>query len=94
MKRKPWLIYLLLLSDGSYYTGITTDIDKRMKAHASKRGSKYVYSRRPFELVFVAWGGKNRSWAQKMECKIKKMSHIDKKSLADFYSFFRDKQKI
>ena len=42
MKQK-WFVYLLECLDGSYYVGVTTDVDKRMNAHAEGKGSRYVY---------------------------------------------------
>ncbi len=47
-----WYLYILRLSDGSLYTGITIDIDRRLKQHRSGDGSKYVRSRLPCELVY------------------------------------------
>jgi len=44
--KKQWYVYILECEDGSFYTGVTNDVDKRMKAHADgKRGSKYVYNK-------------------------------------------------
>jgi putative endonuclease len=42
MAERKWVVYLLECRDGSYYTGVTNDVDKRMKAHAEGKGSKYV----------------------------------------------------
>lgn len=44
-KHKSWFVYIVECMDGSFYTGVTNDIDKRMKAHSENRGSKYVMSR-------------------------------------------------
>ena len=63
-------LYILLCADNSLYTGITTDINKRMAAHRAGTGSKYVRSRLPFELVYKAQF-KNRSVASKRESEIK-----------------------
>ncbi|MSS75003.1 GIY-YIG nuclease family protein [Candidatus Pacearchaeota archaeon] len=41
----PWTLYLLHCTDGSLYTGITTNIQKRLEAHRTGKGSKYVASR-------------------------------------------------
>ena len=88
-RNKQWTVYLLLLANGHYYTGITTDVDKRMTAHHNGKGSKYVRAHSPFKLVFQGFAGNNRSWAQKMEAKVKKLSHNDKKELAVFYEYLK-----
>ena len=43
--KKQWYVYILECGDGSFYTGVTTDIDARIKAHAEGKGSKCVYSK-------------------------------------------------
>ena len=47
-----WKLYILRCKDGSLYTGITTDVEKRLAAHNSGKGAKYTRSRRPVELVY------------------------------------------
>ena len=50
---KPWVLYILRCRDGSLYTGVTTDLKRRLRAHNSgKAGAKYTRSRRPVELVY------------------------------------------
>ncbi|MFQ5493538.1 MAG: GNAT family N-acetyltransferase [Candidatus Dojkabacteria bacterium] len=46
-----YILYILKCTDGSLYTGITNDLPRRLKAHREGKGSKYVRSRLPFELV-------------------------------------------
>lgn len=82
---KQWTVYLLLLSNGAYYTGITTDVNKRMLAHHTKRGSKYVRAHLPFQLAFTGFAGNNRSQAQKMEAKVKRLSHSEKEELHAYW---------
>jgi putative endonuclease len=72
-----WFVYILQLSNGNYYTGITNDIEKRMKAHNKGLGSKYVRSNLPFKLVYLE-KAENRSIASKREIEIKKLSRKDK----------------
>jgi putative endonuclease len=51
----PYYVYLLLCSDGSYYTGLTADLSRRLYEHEIGANSKsYTYSRRPVKLV---WAG-------------------------------------
>ena len=67
-----WFVYILECMDGSFYTGITTDVDARMEAHATGKGSKYVYLK-GFKKLLYAKPCKNRSDACKCECEIKKL---------------------
>jgi len=72
-----WFVYLLECCDGSFYTGVTNDVDKRMEAHASGRGSKYVYSRGFKRLLYVR-PCRDRSEACRSEYEIKQLSHNEK----------------
>ena len=47
-----WHVYIIECSDGSLYTGITNDLDKRIAAHNDGRGAKYTKSRRPVRLRY------------------------------------------
>lgn len=77
-----WYIYILLCADGSLYTGITTDCDRRLKEHneSLSLGAKYTRARRPVTMVWrenVA----NRSLASKREYAIKQLSRSKKLAL-------------
>lgn len=72
-----WLIYLLECKDGSYYTGITNDLDSRLKAHASGKGSKYVKSR-GFLKTLKTKKCENKSQALKYEIEVKKLPKYKK----------------
>jgi len=75
---KTWYVYLLKCSDISYYTGITTDLKRRLTEHnSSAKGAKYTRSRRPVELLCF-FSVSSRSEACKEELKIKKMKRDDK----------------
>ena len=83
MSNKKYNLYILQCSDGSYYTGISTNIKRRIREHKNgTRGSKYLRGRGPLKLVFSKEVG-NRSEASKYECLIKSLSHQEKKSLVD-----------
>jgi len=74
-------IYLLRCADGSYYTGWTTDLEARVKAHNAGRGARYTRSRRPVRLVY--WESRpDRSAAQSREAALKRLSHRQKAELA------------
>jgi len=72
-----FFVYILRCSDGTLYTGSTTDISRRVKEHNSGRGAKYTRSRRPVTLCHLERGN-GRSWALKREQEIKKLSRSSK----------------
>ena len=75
--KKDWYVYLLECMDGSFYTGVTNDVDARMEAHAMGKGSKYVYSKGFRELLRVQ-KCKDKSEACKYEYQIKQLSKNEK----------------
>ncbi|HKL23694.1 MAG TPA: GIY-YIG nuclease family protein [Candidatus Nanoarchaeia archaeon] len=77
MKKPNWFVYLLECADGSYYTGVTIDINKRMKAHIEGKGSKYVY-RKGFKQLLRAKPCKNKSTAHKYEYEVKQLPKKEK----------------
>ena len=72
-----WQVYIILCSDGSLYTGITTDTERRFAQHAAGRGAKYFRSRRPQQLVYRE-SGHDRSTAASREMEIKGLKRADK----------------
>lgn len=76
-----WTVYILRCDDGSLYTGVTTDLERRLDEHRdSARGAKYFHGRRPLEVVF-AEGGHSRSSACRREAEIKKLPRRGKLAL-------------
>ncbi len=79
-----YYVYILKCADNTFYTGITTDIERRIKEHNGidkyKKGAKYTATRRPVKLIYSA-KFKNRSTASKEEYRIKKLSRTEKKEL-------------
>lgn len=76
-----YYLYILECADKTLYTGITTDLKRRVIEHNdSKLGAKYTSSRRPVKLVFSR-KFKNRSLAAKEEARIKKFKKIQKLEL-------------
>lgn len=67
-------------SDGTYYTGWTTDVDKRTQTHNRGKGAKYTRSKLPVELVYYEWHD-TRSLAQKREAIVRKLSRKRKEEL-------------
>ncbi len=80
MKNENWYVYILLCRDGTLYTGITNDIQKRMLAHEKGKGAKYTKGRGPFKLVYENKFN-NQSMAMKEENRIKKLSKVQKLKL-------------
>lgn len=78
---KAWYVYIVQCSDDSLYTGISTDIDRRILEHNnSKKGAKYTKTRRPVNLVYSEQHT-DRSEASKREYYIKKLTRKDKLNL-------------
>ncbi len=79
-----WYLYILRCSDDSLYTGITTDVEKRIKAHRGEipGGAKYLRGRAPFELVFQVEAG-TKSDASKLELRVKKLTRRGKEALLE-----------
>ena len=77
---KAWCVYALRCRGNYIYTGVTNDIDNRMKTHAEGRGSKYVRSHLPFELLKVLPCESKRE-ALSFEYRLKRMKR-DKKMQA------------
>lgn len=76
-KPKSQYVYILECSDGSLYTGWTTDIDARVATHNSGKGAKYTRARLPVKLVYLEEFG-DKQTAQAREREIKKLSREDK----------------
>ena len=72
-----WKLYILRCGDGTLYTGITTDVDKRFAQHAAGKGAKYTRGRGPLELVYREECG-DHSAALKRELEIKAMKREEK----------------
>jgi len=78
---KKYYLYILQCSDKTLYTGITTDLDRRITEHNStKLGAKYTKARRPVKLVYSK-KFKDRSLASKEEARIKKLTKSEKLEL-------------
>jgi len=76
-----YYLYILECADKSLYTGITVDLERRVKEHnTSKLGSKYTRARRPVKLVYSK-KFRNRSTASKAESKMKMLSREEKLEL-------------
>jgi len=72
-----WHCYLLECADGTLYTGITNDLEKRLAAHNNGTASKYTRSRLPVQLVFSELQP-DRSAASRREMEIKRLPRTTK----------------
>ncbi len=80
-----WYLYILRCKDDTLYTGITTDVEKRLEAHRSGKGAKYTRGRAPLELVYREPCG-NHSVALKREWEVKGLTRSEKQKLVEGYS--------
>jgi len=75
----PWFVYMLQCSDGTYYTGITNNIQRRFIEHneSKNKGAKYTRTRRPLKIVYTTVF-LTRSEASKEEYRIKRLTRAQK----------------
>jgi len=79
-RETPWFLYVLKCGDGSFYTGVTNDVERRLKAHQDGKASRYTRTRRPVELVYSEECG-NRPLALARECAVKALPRERKEAL-------------
>ncbi len=66
-----WIVYILRCADGTLYTGITNDLDRRLSQHESGRGAKYTKGRGPFQLVYnESCDGRGHASMREIEIKL------------------------
>lgn len=77
-----WYVYILRCADGSFYTGITTDVARRVAEHNGhdKLGARYTRSRRPVSLAYVEEAA-SRGEATKREAAIRRLGRVGKAGL-------------
>lgn len=79
-----WFVYMLKCSDGTLYTGVTTDITRRVKEHNGEgvkgKGAKYTKARRPVKVVYQETAI-DRSSAQIREAALRSLTRLEKKKL-------------
>lgn len=78
-----YIVYLLRCSDGTFYTGVTTDMERRLAEHnTSQKGAAYTKARRPVQLAYQE-PHPDRSSAQQREYVLRKLTHTQKQALAN-----------
>ena len=75
-----WTVYILRCADGTLYTGITNDLERRITEHQSGQGAKYTKGRGPLQLVYQE-AGEDRGLASKRENEIKSLDREAKLAL-------------
>jgi len=76
--------YILKCADGTYYTGWTTDPERRVKQHNKGVGARYTKTRRPVRLVYLE-EQPDKITALKRELVIKKLKRVQKNNLVEGY---------
>jgi putative endonuclease len=77
MSKKNWLVYIAKCKDGTFYTGCTNDLGKRLKKHNNNVGAKYTKGRTPIKLIYTEMN-LNKSQALQKEHEIKQLSRQEK----------------
>ncbi len=80
IKNKPWFLYVVQCNDRSLYTGVTTDILRRVKTHNAKKGAFYTKNKLPVKLVY--WENMpDQSAALVREKQVKRLTRAEKLDL-------------
>ena len=90
---KHWFVYIVKCSDDTLYTGISTDVDKRIDTHNKKKGAKYTKTRLPVVCVYTK-EYENRSEASKEEYRIKQLTKQQKSELITGTNSFMTRSTI
>lgn len=79
-KKDAWGLYILRCGDGTFYTGIAKDIEKRFQAHSAGKGARYTRTRLPLQIVYQE-SCASRSAALIRECAVKALPRPKKEAL-------------
>ncbi len=82
VQEKPWFVYIVECRDGSFYTGITNDLERRQQEHNEGTASRYTRSRRPVTMRYYE-PCDSRSHALIRECSVKLLSRKEKLELVN-----------
>jgi putative endonuclease len=89
-----WFVYLVRCSDGSFYAGVTTDLERRLRQHNGEivGGANYTRARRP---VALAWyeACEDRSVAQQREYSVRRSPRLNKQRLAATAALIKDDER-
>ena len=76
----PWYVYILRCGDGTLYTGVTDNVERRLAAHRAGKGAKYTRGRGPLELAYTEQVP-DKPAALRREYQIKRLSRAEKEQL-------------
>lgn len=76
----PWFVYVIRTSDDVLYTGISTDVERRVHAHARGRGAKFLRGRGPLHVAYRCRIG-DRGLAQQVEIRLKRLARPRKEAI-------------
>lgn len=79
-RREKWFLYILKCVDGSLYTGITKDLERRFQMHSEGKAARYTRTRRPLEIIYKETC-RTRTEALVRECAVKALSKARKLAL-------------
>lgn len=82
---KTWWVYILRCGDGTFYTGVTTDVAARLETHRSGKGAKYTRSRGPLELAYTEKCD-DKIIAFQREYAIKRLKRSEKAALCESWN--------
>ena len=77
---EPWFLYILECGDGSYYTGVTKDLDRRLAQHSAGKASRYTRTHLPVKLIYSE-ACESRTAALVRECAVKALPREKKEKL-------------
>lgn len=80
----PWYLYIVECRDGSLYTGVTNDLERRLAQHNDGSGARYTRSRRPVRMRYQETC-ETRSAALVRECSVRLLSPKEKRALIAAY---------
>ena len=86
---RPWFLYIVECADGTFYTGISTDVERRVKQHNRGRGARYTASRAPVTCQAV-WEFPDRVTALKAEVALKRAGRPRKEKLIETHQDYRE----
>ena len=80
LEEARWRVYVIRCGDDTFYTGITTNVERRLRQHQQGTGAKYTRGRHPLQLWWVS-SPMNHQQALVQEWQIKQWSHAEKEAL-------------
>ena len=78
----PWSVYMLRCGNGDIYTGVTTDIERRLREHQTRQGGRFTRMRQPIELVYHE-SATSESEAKRREAQLKTWPRVKKLALIE-----------